>query len=115
MSQIVVLDNPQANIGATAEVQSKNAADMLHKHYPGYLWGVNVDPQGGIMTVMNLTLSGEWGFIIKLAKLDPEYRAVMRGGGEILERFRLSRSRRGEDATRELKRDFKGCPQFSKD
>lgn len=115
MNQIVVLDNPHVSIGATAEVQAKNAADMLHKHYPGYLWGVNVDSKGGVMKVFNLTLSGQWGFVIKLAQLDPEYRKVMRAGGEILERYRLSRSRRKENAVAELKRDFFRRPVFIKD
>lgn len=111
----MVVDIKEARLSAAAEVQAKNAADMLHKHYPGWLWGVHVDSDGGVMKVMLLSVSGSWGFIIKLKDLDPEYRKVMRAGGEILERFNLSRRGRREGDISDLQRDSFRRAVFHKD
>jgi hypothetical protein len=111
----MVVDIKDAKLSAAAEVQAKNAADMLHKHYPGWLWGVHVDDVGGVMKVLLLSVSGSWGFVIKLKDLDPEYRMVMRAGGEILERFNLSRRARRLGDISNLQRDSLRRAQFHKD
>lgn len=73
---------------------AKQIADVLDRHYPGHMWAVNVDSFGGIATVKNLRLSGNWGFVLKLvdtfsgSELD---RRIMLAGGELLERYRLHR------------------------
>jgi hypothetical protein len=88
----------------------KRTAETLHKHYPGHLWAVNIDEEGGVITVMNLALSGKWGFLLKLKTVqeDPDLKSVMRAGGELLERYRLRRGgyRPGELST--LQRNFRG-------
>lgn len=75
---------------------AKRLAEHLTKHYPGHLWAVNVDSHQGIATIQNMRLSGRWGFVLKLRDLayeDEIAREAMRAGGELLERYRLSRGR----------------------
>jgi len=31
----------------------RRVAETLHKHYPDHLWAVNIDEEGGVLTVMN--------------------------------------------------------------
>lgn len=94
-------DNPDIN--AVDFVTAKQAADTLHKHYPGHLWAVTCD--AGVLSVRNLYLSGNWGFIIRLG---PVYSAseldklVMEAGGEILERYNVSRGMARQDQIRSL-------------
>jgi hypothetical protein len=79
---------------------AKRFAEVLDRHYPGHLWGVRVDSGQGIAVVFNLGLSGRWGFMLKLRELTYEgeiAREVMLAGGELLERYRLSRGRFKED------------------
>lgn len=71
-------------------------AEVLEKHYPGHLWAVKVDSSQGVAAVQNLRLSGRWGFMLKLRDLtyqDEIAREAMQAGGELLERYRLSRGR----------------------
>lgn len=73
---------------------AKNAAETLLKYYPNYLWAVTV--KAGLIYVKNLNLSGRWGFIIDSNKvfsateLDKKLREA---GGEILERYRITRQK----------------------
>jgi len=86
---------------------AKHIAEQLHEKYPDHLWGVNVDLDGGIATIRNLRLSGNWGFVLHLNKLLPLgyklfNKAIMRSGGEILERYQLARGRYNEDTYSQL-------------
>lgn len=89
----------------------KNVAESLNKHYPGHLWAVATPPNTGVVQVRDLSLSGEWGFMIRI----PEIYSVseldkmcMRYGGELLERYRVSRSRANQEQLAALKTDFSG-------
>ena len=84
--------------------------EELHKHYPGYAWGVNVSSETGMVQVRNLTLSGEWGFNIKLITInsDPSLKLLVNAGGEILERYKVRRGRASEDQIALLKTDAIG-------
>jgi hypothetical protein len=42
--------------------------------------------------VQNTFLSGKMGFVLLTSQIDPEMKAVMRAGGELLERYRVARS-----------------------
>lgn len=88
--------------------KSREIAEVLEKHYPGYLWAVRVDHGNNIATVNALALSGQWGFYLHLDKLDPGMKAVVRAGGEILERHKLARARMNEDHVMSLGRDLRG-------
>lgn len=93
------------------EMQMSNRmADLLHRHYPGYKWAVRVNIDGGIVTVLNLMLSGRWGFVIKLIELQEDVgdKKLVRAGGELLERYRLSRGAMNESEYMNLKLDHTG-------
>ena len=107
--QLVKLDG-EDGISASGMLLVKRVAETLHKHYPGHLWAVNIDEEGGVVTVMNLALSGKWGFLLKLRVVqeDPDLKCVMRAGGELLERYRLRRGSYQQGSLLDLKRDYKG-------
>lgn len=92
---------------------AKNIAEVLHQHYPGHLWAVNVDIDNGIANVSNLRLSGNWGFVLHLGKILPLgyksfHKVIMQAGGEILERYRLARGRYDEDKYSQTHEDSAG-------
>jgi predicted enzyme related to lactoylglutathione lyase len=72
------------------------ASELLQKHYPGYIWAVNVNSEktGGVMTIKNFSVSYQWGMILHLDKLDAKLKKVVRAGGELLERGRMARGLR---------------------
>ena len=45
---------------------AKDMSETLHGTYPGHLWAVTCEGDKGIATVRNLSLSGEWGFVLHL-------------------------------------------------
>ena len=83
--------------------------EVLHVAYPGHLW--RVEAQQGVVTVHNLLLSGKWGFRLRIVDLDTMGKIVIRAGGELLERYNMSRAKKKVQVAGELadmKRDFKG-------
>jgi len=106
MSEILTLDNPEHAIADMA--MAKSIAEALHKQYPGHLWMVNADNGNNIATVQLGGISGKFGFNIHLDKITAGMELIMRAGGEILERYNLSRGRRIDDDIGILKRDFAG-------
>ena len=90
---------------------AKDVAETLNTHYPGHLWAVNCQGDHGILTNHNLMLSGRWGFILHLDKdysASDMMRRVIRAGGEILERYKVSRGRINHDQIEALPMDFAG-------
>jgi hypothetical protein len=72
--------------------------EKLWENYPGYNWliKVNAHPKIGMVTIqlpelMKQTLG--WNFKIDLLASDPGMAIVQRGGGELLERYRLTRGK----------------------
>lgn len=105
----LLTDAPQ--VAANELVMAKNMADLLHRHYPGHLWAVNVD--GGMANVRNLALSGQWGFRIKVPLIYSASqfdRKVVMAGGELLERYRVRRGAATE-AMNHLLTDAAGRPK----
>lgn len=90
---------------------AKNVAEVLDKHYPGHAWAVNADVMQGIVKVHNLNLSGEWGFILKMDALlnDPTERPIVNAGGELLERFNISRGEMKSHEIDSVQRDLRGA------
>lgn len=79
---------------------SKWLAEALHEAYPGHLWAVTCEGEKGIATVRNLALSGNQGFVLHLAKFfsgSELKRGAIMAGGEVLERYRVSRGRANAD------------------
>jgi len=72
---------------------AKEITEVLDKNFPGYGWAANVDLHGGMATIHALRLSGSWGCYVKLAQFinDPYMSKIKQYGGEVLERYRVSR------------------------
>jgi hypothetical protein len=86
--------------------QMLSALNRSYPHHAGH-WCVQINP-GGTCTVTNSLLSGKWGFILHADKIDADMRAVVRAGGELLERYRLSRTRLILEQVRDIPRDRSG-------
>lgn len=109
MSEELTTDRP--DLDANDMIWAKEMADALHTAYPGHLWAVTCEGAQGIATVRNLALSGNWGFVIRLDEaysMSEFKKMVVRGGGEILERYKLRRGAADHDAIAALNRDLRG-------
>lgn len=107
MTDDVVTDNPQGRINDI--LMAKNMAELLHRHYPGHLWAVSCD--GKFADVRNMMLSGNWGWRVKVSGLSSGSdfdKKIVRAGGELLERYRLTRGKFNEDHVATLPTDFAG-------
>lgn len=108
----LVTDKPQ---GRLADILlARTMAESLHAAYPGHLWAVSCNHETGLADVRNLMLSGNWGFRLKLAGIysASQFKAdVLKAGGEILERFKLTRGKYHDDQISDLKTDFAGRVQ----
>lgn len=105
MTQMLTLDTPSIN-----ELNMmRDASDRLTTMYPGYLWAVAVE--GSVMNVWCANIPTRYGYTIKIPAiysaswLDVE---LMRAGGEILERYSQSRSKRATMDPSLLRRDARG-------
>jgi hypothetical protein len=106
MSNLITLDNPQHYL---AEVNmAKGIAEALYKKYPGYVWMVNADNGNNIATIQLGGVTGQHGFYVHLDKLTAGMEQIMRAGGEVLERYKLTRGRRNDTEIGSLVRDFAG-------
>jgi len=89
---------------------AKNIAETLHAKYPGHLWAVNVNSEGGVVDIKNFRISSRYGIRLLLNTLTPFDRTAMslivNSGGEMLERAKMPRGR----ATGELATDVEGIP-----
>lgn len=98
MSELVT-DTPDIPIADL--MMSKDMAEALHAEYPGHLWAVQVIGEQGVCYIRNLALSGNYGYTILLPQVysASDFRKqVVRGGGEILERFKQRRGAVDHDA-----------------
>lgn len=88
---------------------SKRIGEKLHKDFPGYLWAVKADCKQGMCSVLNMSLDGEWGFYIRINEIqdDPSLKKIRQYGGELLERFRVSRKKFNPDEVQSVERDFR--------
>ena len=113
MSQIIT--DISMPISGYANTLARNLIARLELHYPSFtgFWRVTVNEPGGVIEVTNLMLSGRYGFLMHINKIDPGGRKVIRAAGELLERYRLSRSKICTfDSVFSLPTDFRGEPVF---
>lgn len=77
-----------------AEIASYIGAALVHK-YPGHGWQVEADSRNGIAKIFASYMSLREAYVYKLKNIDVHTfdREMMRIGGEILERFKLSRNK----------------------
>ena len=82
--------------GEAAEVaMCKRVADVLQKHYPNYPWMTGISDMVAGVVVIDLpykppSLRG-MGYMLHMKHVDDE-KAIMRAGGEWLERLSLARA-----------------------
>jgi hypothetical protein len=71
---------------------ARRAMAVLKTHYPGHLWQVQSDTKAHLLKISIPILMGvcHW-YVINLKTHEMTPQTVMRGGGEILERYGLSR------------------------
>lgn len=89
-------------MASTEEAQdmtmAKDIAETLFKHYPGYMWAVNV--KSGIALIKCLNISSLYGFVLKYKDIKDDagfrQKEVLRAGGELLERAKMNRGARQE-------------------
>jgi len=74
------------------------------KHYPGHGWEVHMDIKNGICNIFNRQMSPKAGYRWRLQEINTASisQDVRRIGGEILERFGLSREVFEADKIREI-------------
>lgn len=98
---------------AANEALSKRIWHVLQQHYPGHPWGVGVNHEQGIAQIFLPTFT-EWSWIIRLNELfvDPGMRMVIRGAGEMLERYRMPRS--GFDVSHYLTAQKRFMPHWTR-
>lgn len=68
----------------------KRVGAILMEKYPGHQWSVWVSHQQGLVRWQIPILHGHFWYVQRLAEYSDE--AVVRGGGELLERFRMPRT-----------------------
>lgn len=67
--------------------------ETLGNHYPGHLWAVHVNSEGGVVIIKNYRISFAYGMVLHLRNvyLDPSLKRVIRMAGELLERANMKR------------------------
>ena len=83
----------------------------LQRHYPLRVWGVQPQVDQGVVDIFLLDATGRWAYTLHLMHKTFEVlgREAVRAGGEILERFNLSREKRfNRDHVETLARDIRG-------
>ena len=82
----------------------------LMRAYPGHGWEVEVDSFQGIAKIFNRHMSPIQGYILKLKEIELATidKRIVRIGGEILERFGLSREVFEADKIRQIQQDTMG-------
>lgn len=83
----------------------------LEQYYPGYVWFVHVEK--GMVYITCPYINKEKGFVYSLQGLcketpDKMRHMVMQAGGEILERYGVSRVRMNAEEINTAERDIKG-------
>lgn len=72
----------------------RNIATYVNLHYPGHPWFIEASHYAGIVKINLPLLMKQNYFVVKISSLhtDPGFRSIIKGCGEILERYRLPRS-----------------------
>lgn len=84
---------------------------VLIKHYPLYDWLIEADCRKGFIDIRNVSLDGQLGCRIKMngpASSSELEKLAMRYGGEILERFNVTRGAMNLQEIDALETDFSG-------
>lgn len=109
---MIITDLRGYNLSGASDTLVRNLLARLNAAYPVFngMWAIDVNEAGGTIEVTNDMLSKKWGFLMHVNKIDPEGRKVVRAAGELLERYRVSRSNNASVVIDSLAqpRDFRG-------
>ena len=97
----------------TALQYAKEIGDGLHAKYPGHLWAISPSGDFSMLHVTNMSLSNRYGFNVPLRgpealPLAAAKQKATQIGGEILERFNVSRGREGVAQAKAILHDRQG-------
>jgi hypothetical protein len=111
MAEILVVTDAEFRGEVAAKEMSDSVGPLLASTYPGYRWRVEADPKNGIVDIRCEHTNCKFGYTLIPSRYYSETQwraAVIKAGGEILERFNMSR--RSFDAVDFLSRprDFAG-------
>lgn len=109
----IITDSAGVPVSGAGQTLCRNLIARLESFYPNFTgaWRVCINEVGGTIEVTNIMLSGRMGFLMHIAKIDPEGRKVVRAAGELLERYRIARSGGQAAAIEQVfgqARDFRG-------
>lgn len=116
---LIDIDSPEAAAHRYAQdvAWAKQLSEVLQRHYPGHLWAVNVETRTGLITIRDMYLSGQWGYVLKMGAVysaSSLERDAVRAAGEILERFRMGRAQFVAEQYADAPVDFAGRLLFDK-
>lgn len=107
-----VIADPSESRFAFADMSlAKTIGEALLGAYPQRVWHIHADSQNGIVDVILADATTRYGYTVHLKSktLFELQREAVFGGGEILERFNLSRERKfNREAVDALKRNARG-------
>lgn len=83
---------------------AERIGQALSLHYPNHRWMVYVDRKAGHYHVKNLSLSGNWGYVMHPRQFENIEKMALEIGGEMLERYNIARSRAGAEQAAEFLR-----------
>jgi len=77
---------------------TKNIADIVQRHYANHPWMIEVSHAQGVVMISIPLFMGPRKYVVHLATLknDPMMASVLRGCGEILERYNIPRQKFSE-------------------
>lgn len=105
-----IVDPNALDVSGSLAILTKRYGEALEKKYPGWLWTINPDEDGGVIYIYSLRLSGEYGFVLKTGEVenDAHEKAAIRAGGEILERYGIRRGKYDRELLRGKITDLRG-------
>lgn len=107
---LVTFSTPdEAEQAVLADRMCRWIGSVLLRHYPNRQWFVEVSMEGGVAKIQSPSISNNYGFVVHIDKpREALERAVVRAGGELLERFGLSRERAAIGGEEAIERDIRG-------
>lgn len=82
-------------LSGAGQTLARNTLARLNSAYPAFdgAWRVTVNESGGTLEIRNLMLSGRMGCLLHINRIDYEGRKAVLAGGELLERYKVSRAK----------------------
>jgi hypothetical protein len=109
--ELEIVQDPEEAIFRVKDFEiAKTIGQELCGLYPGHGWVVEADARNGIAKICNKHMGVKAGYIYKLKDINigTFKRDMMRVGGDILERYKLTRGKMIESEVLGVQRDHRG-------